>query len=289
MMKYGIYLPNFGSFGNAEMISAIAEEAEKAGWDGCFIWDHLVRTAAAPVVDPWIALSAVAVKTKHIKIGALVTPLARRRPWKLARETVSLDHLCNGRLVFGIGLGGSSGQVVEWENFGEITDLRKRAEILEEALEILVGLWSGKSFSYKGKHFEVKESIFLPAPLQRPRIPIWVAGNWPHKAPFRRAAKWDGVVPIINPQEGQNPLSQIKEMIQFIKGNRGNLDNYEIVYGVPPTPRDSDIKGTIIPFMEAGVTWWNEQIYPIHFGGKWEEEWPADDMIRFIRQGPPKH
>ncbi len=288
-MKYGIYLPNFGSFGNAKLLSGIAEEAENAGWDGCFIWDHLVRSIVAPVVDPWVALSAMAVKTERIKIGPLVTPLARRRPWKAARETVSLDHLSNGRVVFGIGLGGSSGQMVEWENFGETADLHERAEKLDEALEILLGLWSGKPFSHKGRYFEVKESIFLPVPLQQPRIPIWVAGNWPHKAPFRRAAKWDGVVPILNPQEGRTPLSQMNELIQLIKKTRGDLDNYEVVYGAPPTPRSSDhMKETILPFIEAGVTWWNEQIYPIHFGKGWEEEWPVKEMIQFIQQGPPK-
>jgi alkanesulfonate monooxygenase SsuD/methylene tetrahydromethanopterin reductase-like flavin-dependent oxidoreductase (luciferase family) len=288
-MKYGIYLPNFGSFGNVKALSVIAEETEKAGWDGCFIWDHLVRTIVTPVVDPWVALSAMAVKTERIKIGALVTPLARRRPWKVARETVSLDHLSNGRVVFGIGLGGSSGQIVEWENFGETVDLHKRAEKLEEALEVLLGLWSGKPFSYKGRYFEVKESIFLPTPLQQPRIPIWVAGNWPHKAPFRRASKWDGVVPILNPQEGQNPLSQMKELVQFVRDTRGSLDNYEIVYGAPPAPRNRDrMEETILPFIKAGVTWWNEQIYPIHFGKRWEDEWPVKEMIQFVRQGPPK-
>ena len=288
-MKYGIYLPNFGSLGNAKLLSDIAGEAEKAGWDGCFIWDHLVRSIVAPVVDPWVALAAIAVRTERIKIGALVTPLARRRPWKLARETVSLDHISNGRLIFGIGLGGSSGQTVEWENFGETVDLHERAEKMEEALEVLLGLWSGKPFSFKGRYFEVKESIFLPPPLQQPRIPIWAAGNWPHKAPFRRAAKWDGAVPLFNPQEGQDPLAQMKELVRFIRDTRGSLDNYEIVYGAPPASRNSDrLKETILPFIEAGVTWWNEQIYPIHFGKGWEEEWPVKEMIQFIRQGPPR-
>jgi alkanesulfonate monooxygenase SsuD/methylene tetrahydromethanopterin reductase-like flavin-dependent oxidoreductase (luciferase family) len=288
-MKFGIYLPNFGSFGNAKLLAEIAKEAEQANWDGFFIWDHLARSIVAPVVDPWIALSAIAVKTDRIKIGALVTPLARRRPWKLARETVSLDHLSSGRLIFGIGLGGSSGQSVEWENFGEVVDLLNRAAKMEESLDILLGLWSGKPFSYKGKFFDVKESIFLPAPFQQPRIPIWVAGTWPHKAPFQRAAKWDGVVPIFNPQSGQTQLSQMTELIQFLRKTRGDIKNFHIVYGVPPMPReDSRRRQEIIaPYKEIGVTWWNEQIYPIHFGSDWTEEWPVDEMVRHIRKGPP--
>jgi alkanesulfonate monooxygenase SsuD/methylene tetrahydromethanopterin reductase-like flavin-dependent oxidoreductase (luciferase family) len=288
-MKFGIYLPNFGPFGDARLLADIAGEAERANWDGCFIWDHLVRSIVAPVVDPWIALSAMAMKTERIRIGALVTPLARRRPWKLARETVSLDHLCNGRLIFGVGLGGTSGQTVEWENFGEVSDLADRAVKMEEALDILMGLWSGKPFSFKGRHFEVKESIFLPAPVQRPRIPIWVAGSWPHKAPFRRAAKWDGAVPLVNPQPRQTPLLLMLELVEFLRKTRGDLKNFDIVYGTPPIPaKEKNRMGEIIaPYMKGGVTWWNEQIYPIHFGKDWTEEWPVSEMIRHIRQGPP--
>src|SRR5258706_15169236 len=124
-MKYAIDVPNFGPF---------ARDAEVAGWDGFFIWDHLVRITRHDVVDPWIALAAIAANTQRIKIGMLVTPLARRRPWKVARETVSLDHLSNGRFIFGVGLGGGSGQQVEWENFGEESDLSRRAQMLDESL-----------------------------------------------------------------------------------------------------------------------------------------------------------
>jgi alkanesulfonate monooxygenase SsuD/methylene tetrahydromethanopterin reductase-like flavin-dependent oxidoreductase (luciferase family) len=288
-MKFGIYLPNFGAFADARLLAEIAGEAEQANWDGCFIWDHLVRSIVALAVDPWIAMSAMAMKTSHIKLGALVTPLARRRPWKLARETVSLDHLSNGRLIFGIGLGGTSGQSVEWENFGEVTDLVQRADKMEEALEILLGLWSGKPYSFKGEYFEVKESIFLPPPLQQPRIPIWAAGNWPHKAPFRRAARLDGAVPQVHPQPRETPLSLMMEVIQFLRNLRGDLKDFDIVYGVPPTPREDKnrTEEIVAPFRDAGVTWWNEQIYPIHFGADWTEEWPVSAMMRHIRKGPP--
>jgi alkanesulfonate monooxygenase SsuD/methylene tetrahydromethanopterin reductase-like flavin-dependent oxidoreductase (luciferase family) len=139
-VKYGLYLPNFGPFGDARVLAELARDAERAGWDGFFLWDHVARPGAPPVVDPWIALAAIAVATERVRIGALVTPLARRRPWKVARETVSLDRLSNGRLVFGAGLGSSGGAEVEWAGFGEETDLARRAGMLDEGLEILTGL-----------------------------------------------------------------------------------------------------------------------------------------------------
>ena len=287
-MKFGIYLPNFGSFGDARLLAEIAVEAERAGWDGCFIWDHLVRSIVAPVADPWVALAAMAAATSRIRIGALVTPLARRRPWKVARETVTLDRLSRGRLVFGLGLGGASGQTVEWENFGEETDLSARARKMEEALEILTGLWSGKPFAYAGKYFMVKESIFLPPSLQQPRIPVWVGGSWPHKAPFRRAARWDGAIPLVNPEPGETELELVRDVIRFLRDTRGSLENFDIVFGTPPAPRDGNrAEETVGPYRDAGVTWWNEQMYPIHFGGEWTGDWPLDAMIRLVRQGPP--
>lgn len=289
-MKFGIYLPNFGAFSEARVMAEIAAEAEAAGWDGCFIWDHLVRSIVYPVVDPWIALTAMAMTTRSIKLGALVTPLARRRPWKVARETVSLDRLSQGRLVLGVGLGGASGQDVEWVNFGEETDLAIRAAKLDESLDILTGLWSGQPFAYAGKYLKVGESVFLPTPLQSPRIPIWVAGNWPHKAPFRRAARWDGAVPLVTPQTGETPLELLKQVIQFTAKQRGSLEGYDIVFGAAPTPgEDKTLAASIVaPYAEAGVTWWNEQIYPTHFGGDWMEPWPVDKMLRRIRQGPSR-
>ncbi|HSB02371.1 MAG TPA: LLM class flavin-dependent oxidoreductase, partial [Anaerolineales bacterium] len=182
-MKYGLYLPNFGAFADARLLANLARDAEQAGWDGFFLWDHIARPWVTQVVDTWVALSAIALNTTTIRFGPLVTPLPRRRPWKLARETASLDQLSAGRLILGIGTGGIGGLVKEWENFGEELDLRTRAEMLDEGLDILTGLWSGKPFAYTGRHYQVKDTEFIPAPIQSPRVPIWVAGNWPHKAP----------------------------------------------------------------------------------------------------------
>src|SRR5215470_15352683 len=213
-MQYGLYLPNFGSFGYARTLAELAQDAEQAGWDGFFIWDHIARPGSPDTVDPWVALAAIAMRTERVRIGALVTPLPRRRPWKVARETVSVDHLCGGRLVFGVGTGSSGGGRVEWEAFAEELNQRARGAMLDEGLAVLVGLWSGQPFNYAGQHYRVTDSQFRPLPLQAPRIPVWVAGYWPHRPPFRRAARWDGVFPLFGTEQGDT-LDQFKAALRY--------------------------------------------------------------------------
>ncbi|MBN1248328.1 MAG: LLM class flavin-dependent oxidoreductase, partial [Anaerolineae bacterium] len=192
-MRYGIYVPNFGPFGSAAAMAQLAQEAEAAGWDGFFIWDH-VAGWHQPFVDPWIALTAVAMSTGRIRLGTTVTPLPRRRPAMLARETVSVDVLSGGRLILGVGIGGGT---AEWDDLGEETDLRVRGAMLDEGLDVLTGLWRNGAFSYEGAYYAVRDADFRPKPVQSPRIPIWVGGVWPAKAPFRRMARWDGMFPLI--------------------------------------------------------------------------------------------
>ena len=134
-------------------------EAEQAGWDGFFLWDHVIAgVEGVPTLDVWVALTAMAMTTSRIRLGATVTPLPRRRPWKLARETVTLDHLSNGRLTLGVGLGVPE----EYETFGEDSDNKVRAAKLDEGLEILTGLWSGKPFEHHGYGLPRRQS-HLPA------------------------------------------------------------------------------------------------------------------------------
>jgi len=287
-MKYGLYVPNFGAFGDARLLGEMARTAEQAGWDGFFIWDHIARSWSPPVADTWVALSAIALNTTRIRFGPLVTPLPRRRPWKLARETASLDRLSDGRLILGVGTGGLGGLTVEWENFGEELDLRTRAEMLDEGLEILKGLWSGKLFSYTGKHYQVKDTEFTPVPVQSPRMPIWVAGNWPHKAPFRRAARWEGIVPQIDLKYGDE-LRQLKAAIQYAHEQRQNKGTFDVVFSTSMLPGDHILPLTerIAQYAEVGITWLLEQLYPQHFGGEWQGIWPVDAMRHRILQGPP--
>jgi len=283
-VKFGVYLPNFGPYGDARTLADLAHDAENAGWDGFFLWDHIAGWSL-PIVDPWIALTAIALNTQHIRIGTTVTPLPRRRPWKLARETVSLDHVSGGRLTLSVGIG--LGQA-EWEHLGEQPDPKKRGEMLDEALNVLVGLWSGEPFSYAGQYYHISQAHFLPKPLQQPRIPIWVGGFWPNKAPFRRAAHWDGVLPLFQVREEAEELSQLEEMVAYVSDHRRQERPLDIVC-IGMTPGAEPTRATVMVEQRArrGATWWLEMIAPFILGKGLDEEWPVEAMHERILQGPP--
>jgi alkanesulfonate monooxygenase SsuD/methylene tetrahydromethanopterin reductase-like flavin-dependent oxidoreductase (luciferase family) len=246
-VKHGISVPNFGEFFDPRVVAELAQQAEQAGWDGFFSWDHILPWGESPVADPWVTLAAVATATERIKIGPMVTPLARRRPWKVAREAVTLDHLSGGRLIMGVGLGFPPDR--EFGTFGEPTGDRERAEKLDEALAILDGMWSGEPFEFEGKHFQVGRETYLPRPLQQPRIPIWVAGMWPGRAPFQRAARWDGVFPI-DASTGGAAFSpeDLRKVVALISELRGDLDSFDVVAPLMQGRRAGEYAG-------AGATW----------------------------------
>ena len=288
-MRFGISVPAFADFSNPRALSELAEEAEDAGWDGFFIWDAVFFDPTFhPMADPWVSLAAVALSTQRMRIGTLVTPIARRRPWKLARETVSVDQLSNGRLTLGVGLG----DPVQWDFgfFNEVTDPKTRAQKLDEGLDVLTGLWSGKPFSYQGVQYNVKEVIFRPAPVQSPRIPIWVGGWWPNKPPLRRAARWDGVCPAkwggsISPEEW-------RELLAYIQKYRTADTQFDAVHsGATPGDNLTQANEMVQSYARAGVTWWIEPVDPWRFGWSFEVPWDpkATALIRErIRQGPPR-
>lgn len=288
-MKFGINLPPFGDFGEARALAELAQEAEQAGWDGFFIWDHIVFDPSwHPMVDPWVGLAAVAQATRRMRIGTMLTPLPRRRPWKLARETVSVDRLAGGRLILGVGIG----DPVQWEFgfFGEQTDARIRAEQLDEGLAVLTGLWSAAPFSYAGKHYQLQEVMFRPGPAQTPRIPIWVGGWWPNKPPFRRAARWDGVIP--SGRDGCLTPEQWREIVAYIGEHRTSDAPYDLVHtGTTHGEQPAADAATAAGYAEAGCTWWIEDVSPWRFGWKWEDEWSPDAsalMRERVRRGPPR-
>jgi len=187
-MQFGLIVQMTGLLGYPQPLARLAREAEAAGWDGFFIWDVFGGDSAAPspVVDPWIALAAIAATTQRIRFGTMVTPLPRRRPWKLAREAASLDHLSGGRLILGVGIGTPP---EEFARFGEEADPRIRAEMLDEGLEVLTGLWSGELFSFHGRYYRVEEATLLPRPVQQPRSRSGSVGPGRASRPFagRRA------------------------------------------------------------------------------------------------------
>ena len=294
-MQFGIYVPNFGVYGDPHNLLTLAGEAEAAGWDGFFLWDHLLlyRRSDIPVVDAWVALSAIAARTERIRLGPLITPAARRRPWKLAREVVSLDHLSRGRAILGVGLGAPAD--AEFQCFGEDPTDRVRARKLDEALSILDGLERGESFQHQGEYFHIEDVLFLPRPIQTPRVPIWVAGFWPNKAPMRRAARWDGVFPLKMPPVapvGLSPSSitwsalwltptELRDSLTFAEQHRTANGPFDVVAsGATPVNDRTKAQDVVAAFQEAGATWWLEWLD--------EQRGTFAQMREHIRKGPPK-
>jgi alkanesulfonate monooxygenase SsuD/methylene tetrahydromethanopterin reductase-like flavin-dependent oxidoreductase (luciferase family) len=289
-LNHGIAVPNFGTEPGDLIELGVA--TEQAGFDGYFLWDHIVfsnRGDGPPIVDPWLVLSVVAAKTSRIKVGTVVTPVPRRRPWQLARTTTTLDRLSNGRVVLGVGIG--SPAYGDFGIFHEPSGDRERAALLDEGLDVLAGLWSGKPFSYSGKHLNVDTVRFTPAPVQRPRIPIWVAGVLPASRPIARAARWDGFVPIrwsrsdglVRPS--RDDIAEVTAQITAERA-RGGYDSagkqmgagYDMVVWAEVAANPGALPDLARSYAEAGATWWIETARP-------EPDWWEGIQAR-VKAGP---
>jgi alkanesulfonate monooxygenase SsuD/methylene tetrahydromethanopterin reductase-like flavin-dependent oxidoreductase (luciferase family) len=257
-VRYAVGVPNLGTYADVGELVALAQVAEGAGWDGLFCWDHLSRHGE-PAADPQVALAAIAVATQRIRLGAMVTPLARRRPAKVARETVSLDRLSNGRLVLGVGLGSHDDE--EFAAFGDPSDRVVRGRMLDEALDVITALWSGRAVQHDGEHYRARTTTgFRPTPLQQPRIPIWVAGTWPARPAFRRAARFDGLFPTfrdIGESETVSP-AELAEAVAYANTHRApQLPPLDVaIEGCSPASAPVD------EYADAGLTWWVEAVGP---------------------------
>jgi alkanesulfonate monooxygenase SsuD/methylene tetrahydromethanopterin reductase-like flavin-dependent oxidoreductase (luciferase family) len=225
-VKRAIDVAPFGELADPRVLASLAVAAEESGWDGFFVWDHMAYRDVRAVADPWISLAAVAGATSSVRIGPMVTPLSRRRVHKVARETATLDLLSSGRLTLGVGLGASSHG--ELEPFGEVTDPRERARLLDKGLDDLARYWGGE---------------FEPVPVQRPRIPVWVAGVWPNRRPVRRAARWDGLFAI-----GVDGPDKLAEMAAQARVLRAVDTPFDVITEIPP---DDDPQR----WADAGATW----------------------------------
>ena len=284
MLRYAVGLPNVREYADPRLLVDLAAEAESAGWDGAFVWDHIAREEdpSVPATDPWIALAGMAVRTRRVRLGTMVTPLARRRPWKVAREAVALDVLSGGRFTLGVGLGG--GVQAEFATFGEPADPRVRAELLDEGLAILDGLWSGEPFAFEGVHHQVSGAHFLPRAVQQPRIPVWVAGRWPNRRPFRRAARWDGVFPVFEGvASGQMATpEQLAEAVSYTRSHRPDDGAaFDVVLECVSAGEDSASDAAMAAsYADAGLTWWVEALG--WFRG------PLEAMRERVRRGPPR-
>ncbi len=273
-MRYGFVLPT----GDARTAAEAAAVAEQAGWDGFFVWEPVWG------VDAWVALTAAAMCTERIRLGTLLSPLSRMRPWKLASETATLDNLSGGRVILAVGLGAVE---TGFAAFGEATDRRVRAELLDEGLAILTGLWAGQPFSFSGKHYTVRPTDFAPPPQprQQPRIPIWVVGAWPRPRSLERAARYDGLLPSAFDAQGktrQATPDELRAMLAYIAERRNRSDPYEvIVEGETPGNDPLQAAAQVAPWAAAGATWWIETLWQA------PPEQGREPIFRRLRQGPP--
>jgi alkanesulfonate monooxygenase SsuD/methylene tetrahydromethanopterin reductase-like flavin-dependent oxidoreductase (luciferase family) len=285
-VRHALYVPTFGEFADARTLAGLAADAESAGWDGFFTWDHMAMwwDRVVPVADTTVALTAVALATERMRIGPIVTPLPRRRPWKVAREMATLDHLSGGRMVLGVGLG--SGEH-EFEAFGEIPGLSARAAMLDEALDVVAGLWRGEPFSCSGRFFTLTNVVLRPVPVQQPRIPIWVAVSWPNPGPLRRAVRWDGAIAALaQPGDFNTPVAAV-ESIRRAAGAAHREAPFDIIVvnGNPQWDLAADV-AEVATYEAAGLTWWAEDLTPWRFGGSAQPPWPLAAMRERVMAGP---
>jgi alkanesulfonate monooxygenase SsuD/methylene tetrahydromethanopterin reductase-like flavin-dependent oxidoreductase (luciferase family) len=256
-----------------------AQAAEDSGWDAFFTWDAVWGT------DPWVTLGAIAMRTQRVRLGTIITPPSRRRPWKLAAEIATLDQLSNGRAIFTAGLGAPD---TGFANFGEVTDRKARAELLDESLAIINSLWQGQPFSFAGQHYTVTPTSF-PAPrppVQQPRPPIWLVGAWPRPRSIERAARWDGILPNKMPAPGQFEAmtpQDLRELRADIDARRARLGlgrpfDY-VLEGVTDGAAADRGAAQVAPLAEAGATWWLES--------QWSTP-ELDQVFARLKQGPPR-
>jgi alkanesulfonate monooxygenase SsuD/methylene tetrahydromethanopterin reductase-like flavin-dependent oxidoreductase (luciferase family) len=279
-MRYGIDVPNLDEFHDPRRVAELARRAEAAGWDGFFVWDHVNREQLHQTADPWVLLTAIALATERIQLGPLVTPVARRRPGTLARQVVSVDRLSGGRLVLGVGLGSTLAD--EFGAWGEPTDPKALAARLDEGLAVLTGLWTGMPFSYAGEQLTVSDVTFQPTPVHG-RPPVWVAGVWPNRAPMRRAARWDGVVPLVRTaggDSGEPTAADLREIATFIGEHRDGDGRYDVVAVGGTEPGDPAAVERVAEMQAAGATWWLEGFMP--------KEGEYEAVLRRIEAGPPR-
>jgi hypothetical protein len=266
----GLYVAPFGALADAGALAAVAARAEAAGWEGLFVWDHVMAAPGVDVADPWIALAAVAVATERLRLGPLVTPLPRRRPWDVARQAATLDRLSGGRAVLGVGLGGDAFR--ELSAFGEERDARARAALLDEGLEIVRAAWRGAPVIHAGPAWTLDRAQVLPTPAQTPGPPLWGACVWPHRAPLRRAARLDGDDPV---SRATLEPADVRALLGVVAEHRpADAGPFDVVVSSRRRPD----RARLAALEEAGVTWWLQG-----FGDR-----PAlDDVTAAAAAGPP--
>jgi alkanesulfonate monooxygenase SsuD/methylene tetrahydromethanopterin reductase-like flavin-dependent oxidoreductase (luciferase family) len=274
-VRYGFVLP----WGDARSVAELAAIAEQHGWDGFFVWEPVWG------VDAWVALAAAAMTTSRIRLGTMLTPLPRRRPWDLAGQSAAVDNLSGGRLILSVGLGAAH---AGWLAFEPDPGRKVRAELLDEGLEVLTGLWAGQPFEFDGVHYRITPSDFVPPPppVQRPRIPIWVVGGWPARRSMARAARYDGWLPNVVGKGAAGPATP-----EHVRAGVDWIRDLRTVEGLPTQGYDVICEGTtpagsgaelVRPWQEAGATWWIESDWSV------SREAVRDYAEERLSAGPPR-
>jgi alkanesulfonate monooxygenase SsuD/methylene tetrahydromethanopterin reductase-like flavin-dependent oxidoreductase (luciferase family) len=276
-MRFGVFLPPFAEFAEPRRVVALAKLAEESGWDGLFLWDHMLAAPGMAVADPWVIMGAVAAGTSRIRMGALVTPLPRRRPWVLSRQMATLDRLSNGRLIGGVGLGDDGWS--EFSSFGEVADPVTRGQMLDEALELLQRFLSGEPVKYQGRHYAVDAPPLLPKPRQDP-LPLWGAVRWPNRKPLARIAKLQGCFPIFATASGLPPpapgdIAALRAALTAL----GAQPDHDIVVRCALSAEDpAGVPAVLAALEDSGVTWVLEGFPP---GA------PPGHVADVVASGPP--
>jgi alkanesulfonate monooxygenase SsuD/methylene tetrahydromethanopterin reductase-like flavin-dependent oxidoreductase (luciferase family) len=275
-MRFGIIL----NTGTLDQIGDLAATAEDAGWDGVFYWDAVHLPDFGDMFDPWVALTVIAQRTRRATLGAIVMAVPRHKPWQFARAATSVEHASHGRLVLPLGIGALDDTA--FAGVGEPTGTRERAERLDDTFEFLEKAWTGEPFRLEGRHHRTDEMTFLPRPIQRPRIPIWVVGAWPREKSMQRVLRYDGLLPNkLKPEGGQETVmpNDLRAMADWIGERRGTLDGFDIVSEGRTADMDADAARAVVkPWADAGATWWTE--------ADWRGSY--DDLRRRVDQGPPR-
>ncbi|WBB63757.1 LLM class flavin-dependent oxidoreductase [Streptomyces sp. WMMC500] len=298
-MRFSVNIPNFGDFADPRNVATVAAAAEQARWDGLFVWDHVLhrRHRGRPFGDPWMLLTAAALATSRIRLGPLLTPVPRYRPQQLARQVATLDHLSGGRVIFGAGLGGPVED--EYRSFGDTAEARVLGERLDEGLDLLQRFWSGEPVTHRGPHYEAHDVTLLPPTVQQPRPPVWIGGFWPRRPPMRRAARWDGAVPLFETaRHGHVPdLAEVRDLFAYVREHRAAAEAgggggagagagaerpFEFVLGGATSPDAGKARDVIGPLHDAGATWWDER--QVQTGPDLDR---LSAVLRRVEAGPP--
>lgn len=266
IMRYGFVVP----WGDAADVGDLAEAAESAGWDGLFVWEPVWG------VDAWISLGLAAVRTSRIRLGTMLTPPSRRRPWELASQVATVDRLSNGRVTLSVGLGAvDSG----FDAFGEECGKRERADLMDECLEVVCGLWNGQPYEFHGNHYTINATEFptIGHVEQSPRVPIWCVGALGKPKSMARALSWDGVIPqVLDPGGGarQADLSEVADLRAAIEA--GPNPGADIIVEGQQTEHSP------AAYKDAGATWWIESMW-----GAMSEHSPVTAAYDRLQEGPP--